>query len=68
MALPPVGSSTSMNVANGSFETAVKGDAATTKTTTGGAVDSASTDGSIKPGQGDFQDTNRYQIDEDLFE
>lgn len=68
MALPPVGSSTSTNIANGSFEKAVQGDAATTKATTGGALENASTDGSIKPGQGDFQDTNRYKIDEDLFE
>ena len=68
MALPPVGSNTVTNTANGSFSDAVKGDTSTTKASTGGAVETASSDGSIKAGGSDFAGTDKLKLNEDLFE
>jgi hypothetical protein len=70
MALPPVGSKTVTNTANGSFSDAVKGDTSTTKASTKAPEEAASSDGSIRAGTGDFfgDQAKKVEISDDLFE
>jgi hypothetical protein len=73
MAISSVGSRpvAPVNVNNGNLEKAVQGDNATTKATTGGDVQSAGIDGSVRGGAGgNFTgDSSKvFQIDQDIFE